>query len=93
MSVPTICAVAIQPSAKPSIDAGTVVETSAVAAPLKPAKSPISTRAPSNSKTLNETPIRIEASEPQTLARTSMTLRPKRSARAPQYGEENANRM
>ena len=39
-SVPTICAVASHPSAKPSIALGTTDATSAVAAPPKPANMP-----------------------------------------------------
>ncbi len=90
ISVPAICAVAIQPSAKPSDEPGTCEATSAVAALLKPPNIPINARAPVSSHMFSDQPIRADVIAPKMLERTTIALRPNRSASAPQIGAHSA---
>src|SRR5579875_1037278 len=89
-SVPTICAVDIQPIARPSDSSGTCDPTSAVAALANPLSIPIIVRAPASSQTFWESPIKAEVMQPNMLERTTIGLRPTRSARPPQIGAKNA---
>ncbi len=89
-SVPTICPVVIQPSAKPSSDSGTIDPTSAVAALVKPPATPISARDVVSSHTLGEKAIIAAVSPPKMLERTTIALRPTRSATSPHSGANSA---
>ena len=88
--IPVICAVAIQPSAKPSDELGTFEATSAVAALLKPPNAPMTPRAPTNCHTLPESPISAVAIAPPTLERITIARRPNLSASAPHSGAHSA---
>ena len=92
ISVPAICAVAIQPSAKPSDEPGTCDATSAVAALLKPPNIPINARAPVSSQMFIDQPIMAEVIAPKMLERTTIALRPNLSAIAPQIGANIAEK-
>ena len=89
-SIPTNAPVAIQPIANPKADSGTIEATSAEAALEKPPATPISARDAVNSTTFGERAIMAAVSPPNKLERTTIDLRPTRSATLPQSGATSA---
>ena len=90
MSAPASWPVAIQPREKPSCSSGTLVATIAVAAAENPLKTPIAARAPINCQTFCTSPISAVKMQMAMHDRTTIALRPTRSAREPQIGEKIA---
>ncbi len=89
-SPPTNWPVLSQPRAKPSRCSGTRVATSAMEAAENPAKAPISARTAKNSHTVNDRPISAVKMPIAKVERSSICLRPRRSAMRPQSGEAKA---
>jgi hypothetical protein len=82
--------VLINPSEDASFRCGTWLAISTTEAAENPANTPISARAPSSCHTSITTPISTVHTEIANAERSTISLRPYRSAIRPQIGEANA---